>query len=50
MSLVIGIVVGTYSSIFVASAFVLWWTKITGKSLHQEIQEAEVRRTPEVLD
>jgi SecD/SecF fusion protein len=30
MMILIGIVVGTYSSIFVASALVLWWSKLTG--------------------
>ncbi|MFM7182889.1 MAG: protein translocase subunit SecD [Verrucomicrobiales bacterium] len=47
LSLIIGIIFGTYSSIYVASAFVVWWTRLTGKSLHQEVAEAEARATPE---
>ena len=43
LSLLIGIVVGTYSSIYVASAFVLWWTKVTGRSLRQDVIESETR-------
>ena len=30
LMILLGIVVGTYSSIFVASALVLWWSKLTG--------------------
>jgi SecD/SecF fusion protein len=47
LSLIIGIIFGTYSSIYVASAFVVWWTRLTGKSLHQEVAEAQARPTPE---
>ena len=50
LALVIGIVVGTYSSIFVASAFVFWWTKMRGKSLQQEMEEAKARETPVVIE
>jgi preprotein translocase SecF subunit len=41
-SFVIGIVVGTYSSIFIASPIVLWWSGRRGTSLH-----AEVKRKPQ---
>ena len=41
-SFVIGIVVGTYSSIFIASPIVLWWSRHRGASLH-----AEVKRKPQ---
>lgn len=41
--LIIGIIVGTYSSIFVASNFVLWWSRRTGRSLRQEVLDAEAR-------
>ena len=44
LSLIIGIVVGTYSSIYVASSFVLWWAKLTGRSLRKEVIETEIRR------
>jgi SecD/SecF fusion protein len=33
-AILLGILVGTYSSIFVASPIVLWWSKWSGKSLH----------------
>jgi SecD/SecF fusion protein len=40
-AILIGILVGTYSSIFVASPIVLWWTKLRGKSLRREVLEGE---------
>lgn len=36
--MIVGIVIGTYSSIFVGSALVLWWSKLTGKDFRQ-VQE-----------
>ncbi|HLB33310.1 MAG TPA: protein translocase subunit SecF, partial [Chthoniobacterales bacterium] len=33
-AILIGILVGTYSSVFVASPIVLWWSKLSGKKLH----------------
>lgn len=41
-AILIGILVGTYSSIFVASPIVLWWSKIRGKSLRREV----IQNTP----
>jgi SecD/SecF fusion protein len=38
LMILIGIVVGTYSSIFVASALVLWWAKITNAD-YRETEE-----------
>ncbi|HEY0368202.1 MAG TPA: protein translocase subunit SecD, partial [Chthoniobacterales bacterium] len=35
LAIIIGVVVGTYSSIFVASPIVLWWTKARGGSLRR---------------
>jgi len=35
--ILIGILVGTYSSIFVAAPIVLWWSKRTGKSIKREV-------------
>jgi preprotein translocase subunit SecF len=32
-AILLGILVGTYSSIFVASPIVLWWSRWSGKSL-----------------
>jgi preprotein translocase subunit SecF len=36
-TILVGILVGTYSSIFVASPIVLWWSRWTGKK-HRESQ------------
>jgi SecD/SecF fusion protein len=41
-AILIGIVVGTYSSIFIASPIVLWWSGRKGASLH-----AEIKRRPQ---
>jgi SecD/SecF fusion protein len=40
-AILIGILVGTYSSIFVASPIVLWWSKLRGKSIRREVLEGE---------
>jgi SecD/SecF fusion protein len=40
LMIIIGIIVGTYSSIFVASALVLWWSKVTGAD-YREAQQTE---------
>jgi preprotein translocase SecF subunit len=40
LAIIIGVVVGTYSSIFIASPIVLWWTRARGgsaSSLRREI-------------
>ena len=37
LAILIGILVGTYSSIFVAAPIVLWWAKRTGKSIKREV-------------
>lgn len=37
LAILIGILVGTYSSIYVASPVVLWWSKRTGRSLKREV-------------
>jgi SecD/SecF fusion protein len=39
-----GIVIGTYSSIFVAAPIVLWWSRFRGKSLRREVLESEALR------
>jgi preprotein translocase subunit SecF len=36
------VIVGTYSSIFVAAPIVLWWSKVRGKSLRREVIENTV--------
>lgn len=38
----IGIVVGTYSSIYIAAPVVLWWAKARGTSLRREVAESEL--------
>jgi SecD/SecF fusion protein len=40
-SILIGVVVGTYSSIFIASPIVLWWSGHKGGHLHPEIKQNE---------
>ncbi len=40
-AILVGILVGTYSSIFVASPIVLWWSKVRGKSIRREVLEGE---------
>jgi SecD/SecF fusion protein len=37
LPIVIGVVVGTYSSIFVAAPIVLWHARRTGVSLHKQL-------------
>lgn len=39
-----GILIGTYSSIFVAAPIVLWWSRFRGKSLRREVLESEALR------
>ena len=47
-TIIIGVLIGTYSSIFVASPIVAWWAKRQGTSLRKEILEAEARlNTPD---
>jgi len=38
-AILIGIVVGTYSSIFIASPIVLWWSRGTGENLAKEVKK-----------
>ncbi len=37
LAILIGVAVGTYSSIFVAAPIVLWWTQRTGRSIRREV-------------
>ncbi len=39
-AILVGILVGTYSSIFVAAPITLWWSRIRGKSLRREVIES----------
>jgi SecD/SecF fusion protein len=43
-SFVVGVIVGTYSSIFVAAPIVLWWARMRGTSLRREVIESEAMR------
>ena len=40
LPIIIGVIVGTYSSIFIASPLVLWWAKKTGKSLRRQVLDS----------
>lgn len=42
LSIMIGVVVGTYSSIFVASPVVLMWSKMRGSNLRRELLDANL--------
>jgi SecD/SecF fusion protein len=39
-----GIVIGTYSSVFVAAPIVLWWSRFRGKSIRREVLDSEAAR------
>jgi SecD/SecF fusion protein len=48
LAIIIGVVVGTYSSIFIASPIVLWWTRARGgsaSSLRREVTEKAAAAT-----
>lgn len=40
-AIMVGVIVGTYSSIFVAAPVVLWWSGKGGEKLRKEIRESE---------
>jgi SecD/SecF fusion protein len=42
--LVIGVLLGTYSSIFIASPIVLWWANRTGTSLQRQVLDSKLRK------
>lgn len=41
LTLIVGVLVGTYSSIFIASPIVLWWAKKSGTNLRREVLDTE---------
>ena len=41
-AMLVGITIGTYSSIFVASPLVLWWVKKRGVNLQKAILDADL--------
>ncbi len=44
LTLIIGVVVGTYSSIFVASPIVLWWARVRKINLRHEVLDTEAAK------
>jgi SecD/SecF fusion protein len=48
LAIIIGVIVGTYSSIFIASPIVLWWTRARGgaTALRREITEKATTANP----
>ena len=40
-AILVGILIGTYSSIYIAAPIVLWWSKLRGKSIRREVLESE---------
>jgi preprotein translocase subunit SecF len=40
-AMLVGVIVGTYSSIFIAAPIVLWWSKLRGKSVRREVLDSE---------
>ena len=49
LAIIVGVVVGTYSSIFIASPIVLWWTRARGEStstLRREVTQKPTAANP----
>src|SRR2546426_1401675 len=49
LAIIVGVVVGTYSSIFIASPIVLWWTRARGEStstLRKEVTQKPTAANP----
>jgi SecD/SecF fusion protein len=44
LPIIIGVLVGTYSSIYIASPIVLWYAKKTGTSLRRQVLDTETNR------
>lgn len=40
-AILVGIIVGTFSSIFIAAPIVLWWSKLRGRSIRREVLDSE---------
>ncbi|MEM9016149.1 MAG: protein translocase subunit SecD [Verrucomicrobiota bacterium] len=41
LTLIIGVLIGTYSSIFIASPIVLWWARRSGTNLRRQVLDTE---------
>tara|TARA_R110002096_G_scaffold376724_9_gene570510 strand:- start:4506 stop:7295 length:2790 start_codon:yes stop_codon:yes gene_type:complete len=44
LTLIIGVLIGTYSSLFVASPIVLWWARTRKLNLRREVMDAEAAK------
>lgn len=44
-TILIGVLVGTYSSIYVAAPIVLWWSGKSGETLRKEIEESQAQES-----
>ncbi len=42
----VGVIVGTFSSVYTAAPIVLWWSRWKGKSLQREVKESDLAATP----
>ena len=51
-TIIVGVIIGTYSSIFVASPIVLWWTRRQGRNLRKQVlaTEAEKEQLKKIRD
>jgi SecD/SecF fusion protein len=52
LAIIVGVVVGTYSSIFIAAPTVLWWTRARGgsaSSLRREVRQTDVPKPSAAL-
>ncbi|NRB75008.1 MAG: protein translocase subunit SecD [Verrucomicrobiales bacterium] len=47
-TLIIGVLIGTYSSIFIACPIVLWWARKSGTNLRREVLDAEMSKVEAV--
>ena len=44
LAILIGIAIGTYSSIYIAAPIVLWWSRLRGKNIRREVLDNELRK------
>jgi SecD/SecF fusion protein len=46
LTILIGVLVGTYSSVYIAAPIVLWWSGKGGEALREEIEKSELEVLP----
>ena len=46
LTILIGVLVGTYSSVYIAAPIVLWWSGKSGEALREEIERSELEVLP----